>query len=566
MRPTMTRGDLVSGAVPAALLALGAWSHRWVCEDAFIFFRVVDQLLAGNGPVFNAGERVEAFTSPLWLGLLTAWRATGLRVEDGSLVMGITAAAVGLLVAVMAAARRRPAGAVVPIGAMVLAVTAAAWDFSASGLEMGLALGWIGTSYAMLAGAAAAERRLEAGAYAWFGAGILVRPDLGLFALGFLGIGLAMARHQAARGGASWPGAIAAWAAAPGLWQIFRLGYYGAWISNSSIAKEPGLSHWTNGARYLLDFVHVYDLWLAAPLLVALAWLTRDPAWREVRWLEPAVFGLGALHAVYVARVGGDFMHGRFVVPAYFAMLVPFLVVPMASLRRPLALAATVALGAWCVAAGFTLHPRYRFGRTGIADERRVYIDQSGRPHPVRLEDYDATVFGREGRNLRREAEAGGRRFLVALTDDPAAGYLPGEEARRLPLADGVDPSIAVGAPAWNIGIIGAHAGPRVLVADRLGLADPVGSRLHVAVRGRPGHEKLLPLAVTEARFAAPGPTDRPEVMAARRVLAGPEARELLEAVTAPLTAERFVANALAARRLTALRFRFDGALADTTR
>jgi arabinofuranosyltransferase len=42
----------------------GAVARRWVQEDGFITIRVAQQVLAGNGPVYNAGERVEAFTSP----------------------------------------------------------------------------------------------------------------------------------------------------------------------------------------------------------------------------------------------------------------------------------------------------------------------------------------------------------------------------------------------------------------------------------------------------------------------------------------------------------------------
>src|SRR3712207_8045404 len=38
---------------------------------SFINFRVVDHLLAGHGPVWNEGERIEIGTSTLWLALLT---------------------------------------------------------------------------------------------------------------------------------------------------------------------------------------------------------------------------------------------------------------------------------------------------------------------------------------------------------------------------------------------------------------------------------------------------------------------------------------------------------------
>src|SRR3954470_22006799 len=61
--------------LPASMILVGGWSHRWMDEDAFINFRIVDQIFAGHGPVFNAGERIEASTSSLWLVVLVAGRA-----------------------------------------------------------------------------------------------------------------------------------------------------------------------------------------------------------------------------------------------------------------------------------------------------------------------------------------------------------------------------------------------------------------------------------------------------------------------------------------------------------
>src|SRR4051794_35495306 len=81
------------------MLALG-WHRRWLNEDAFINLRVVDQLFAGHGPVFNAGERVEAYTSPLWLGVLAFSRATLgqlMDVEWATVVVSL-ASAVGAFV------------------------------------------------------------------------------------------------------------------------------------------------------------------------------------------------------------------------------------------------------------------------------------------------------------------------------------------------------------------------------------------------------------------------------------------------------------------------------------
>ena len=59
-------------AVTAALFFAGAWERRWIADDGLIVLRTVRNMLAGNGPVFNAGERVEANTSTLWTFLIYA--------------------------------------------------------------------------------------------------------------------------------------------------------------------------------------------------------------------------------------------------------------------------------------------------------------------------------------------------------------------------------------------------------------------------------------------------------------------------------------------------------------
>ena len=55
-----------SVVLAAALFAWGAWQRRWIADDGLIVLRTVRNLLAGNGPVFNKGERVESNTSTLW--------------------------------------------------------------------------------------------------------------------------------------------------------------------------------------------------------------------------------------------------------------------------------------------------------------------------------------------------------------------------------------------------------------------------------------------------------------------------------------------------------------------
>jgi len=43
----------------------------WVCDDAYITFRTIDNFVNGYGLRYNVVERVQAFTHPLWLFIVT---------------------------------------------------------------------------------------------------------------------------------------------------------------------------------------------------------------------------------------------------------------------------------------------------------------------------------------------------------------------------------------------------------------------------------------------------------------------------------------------------------------
>ncbi|WP_405614047.1 hypothetical protein [Streptomyces sp. NBC_00076] len=64
-------------SLPAVLVAFAGFRRRWMSDDAFIYVRTVRQVLAGNGPVFNPGERVESSTGTLWQWLLVVAGAVG---------------------------------------------------------------------------------------------------------------------------------------------------------------------------------------------------------------------------------------------------------------------------------------------------------------------------------------------------------------------------------------------------------------------------------------------------------------------------------------------------------
>ena len=522
-------------ATPVVVIAIAGWSRRWMSDDGFIHLRVVKQLVAGNGPVFNAGERVEASTSPLWVFLLAlADLVTPVRLEWLAVVLGIFLTAAAVVLAVVAAARIHDPGdrLLVPAGAAVVAALAPTWTYTTSGLEGGLVLVWLGAAAVVLAGWVAGRPVRPAGAVI-LGLGVLIRPDLGVFSVLFLAMVVAFgARRSAAT---AWR--TLAWALAiPVAYQIFRMGYYGALAPNPALAKEASMAWWSQGWRYLQAATEPYWLWLPLVALAVGAYVPafrrhgaqadRDAHTRRRLFMGAFVLG-GVVHATYVVRVGGDFMHARLLLPSLFALCVPVAVVPLA--RRHLVALAVVP---WALVCGIWLR--------SADDDIEGFGTGAG---VVTTDDVDWAPGG-----AQRAWFVGPGAYHVLQRLDAAPHDELGDTA----------------VSSYGIGVVGYALGNDVYVLDLLGLADPVTARFRLERRGIPGHEKPLPPAWIAARltaagsevepddFPAPGllaaplPTPREfdeQVAAARAALECGDLRELRQSYRADLTPGRFVDN-----------------------
>ena len=136
-------------AAPVVALAVLAWVHRSMYYDGYIYLHVVANILAGHGPVFNQGQRVEAFTSPVWTAILWAFAvATAFPLTDVAVDLGVLLTAGGLALAVVGstrlARRAEPGTFVLPIGAVVFMAVPAVWSLATLGLETGLVFFWTG--------------------------------------------------------------------------------------------------------------------------------------------------------------------------------------------------------------------------------------------------------------------------------------------------------------------------------------------------------------------------------------------------------------------------------------
>jgi arabinofuranosyltransferase len=507
--------------LPALMVAIGGWQHRWMDEDAFINLRIVDQIFAGHGPVFNAGERVESATSTVWLLVLVIARL--LFGAFGSMVwitlLASLAAAVGAFAVAGKATRllhRGDDGVVVPVGLILVAAVAVVWDFSTSGLEMGLVWLWIaGSWYVLVAAARTGEinGRRRLGYTVLLGLAPLVRPDLALMMLCFGAAWFVLVRPRRIVFD------LVAILALPVAYQVFRMGYYATVVPSTALAKDAGGLHVSQGWAYARDFIGPYRLWLTA-IIVVVTIVYRSLAHRDRRIaiITAAMLGAGLLHALYITAIGGDYMHGRLLLPAFFALALPASIA--VNRRAAVVIGINALAGVWAIVSVVAFRPPplpKGFVLAQVSDWRAV---SGGRVDPV-----DVNPFGLSGTQAAVAYDRGVRGYFK-VTDKVAR---PGLDPSRLVLTLG-----SIGVPAYD-------AGRRVWVVDIGGLAEPLAART-ADVPGRPaGHRKQVDDAWYDARFGAT--TSNPKDAAARRALTCGPIPGLLQAVDAPMTPGRFFSN-----------------------
>ena len=547
---------LLSALVAGAFAFWGGFSRRWMSDDGLIVLRTVRNILAGNGPVFNIGERVEANTSTLWQYLIVAFSwVPGMRLEDVAMWLALIFTVIAAVVGTIAAGRLWGQHMVLPFGIIIYLALPPARDFATSGLEWGLSLAWLAVWFALLVRWAEDSERTSALYWLAFWAGLswLVRPELALYG-GLTGVLLlALNRRNWRRIG----GILAAALPLPAAYEIFRMGYYGLLTPHTAVAKSASESAWRTGAVYVWDTMRPYGLWL--PLIVAFgfgAWFVYQRAGKQAL-VAILAFGCGALHLIYVVKVGGDFMHGRMVLLPLFAMLLPVMAVPLTVVTG----VATTGLVIW---AGLVIQRSHDLGfdpfdknpiTLTIVDEREfwtaVLLRESGNP-PRYAEDFLASDMMTNWTDAWDKALIDDSRTaalsLILVQEDPNVfqweprSRMTGEDAQtdlgQMPIT----------AYHVNLGMTGMNASLDARVLDSVGLTTPLAARQPREPGGRIGHDKHLPLHWQMADTGVdveelPEYVDKQLVRQARAALRTPEINELLATYREPMSAKRFVKN-----------------------
>jgi arabinofuranosyltransferase len=528
------------------VFAVYAWQRRWMSDDGLIDVRVAQQIDAGNGPVFNVFERVEPNTSTLWPWLLAGVGLTGVDLVLAAVLLGGLCSVAALGIALDATRRwqraRGCSAPLVPGSAWIVLGMFPFWDYATSGLETGLVFLWIATSWWLLVALRdGAPPRRELVTAIVLGLGPMVRPDLALVAGVFLVAGWRLVRPACKRTALL----VGAALALPLVYEIFRAGYYGTLVPLPALAKGASGSSWGHGIAYLGHFVVPYALWLPLAVLATLAAL----AWRRAagadRTLLVAPVIAGALLATYVVRVGGDFMHGRMLLAPTLVAILPALVVPWSRRFAP----ALALLVAWCAFSSITMRSYKYAGFAWNADwdERESYVSFTDHEHPIHADDFASK-------------EGAAQLFHEAVEQKVPPLVIWDHNVANVGMDRAIDAPVVV--VAGVLGSAGISIPLDGIVADMLGLANPIGARIPVNYPGRIGHEKQLSWAWLLADFADPSWDERqpfepgvtaPMIRAARHAMTCTDLAELLASVREPLTAARFWDNLTGAWHRTRL-------------
>ena len=409
--------------------------NAWVCDDAYITFRTVFNFAEGYGPVYNIDERVQTFTNPLWMLLVSIVYLVSDEVYFTNILLSVvlTTCCIYLFVA------RIAHWTVVAFFSLLLLGTSKAFvEFSTSGMENALThllvvlFAWVHLEWdeapdkllwlSVIAGLGALNRidtiLLFAPGLAWAFWTVRSRRSVAQIALGFL------------------PFAV---------WELFAVVYYGFPFPNTAYAKLntaiptlelvwQGLLYYVNSA----DWDPVTLLTIGSALLLA--------ALGKERRSAPLSLGL-VLYLLYVLKVGGDFMSGRFFsAPLLLGVIILSRVLPrgIPGIAIGTVLLLTGVAGPRCplfVHSGIDVAGK-RLDTRGIADERLWY-----------------NAVGSFA-TLSRQSDV-----LAHETDDRSKVKLD----RPVPL--------------WHdtIGFVGYRIGPRAHIVDRWALADPLLARLPMA-------------------------------------------------------------------------------------
>lgn len=432
-------------------------ANSWVGDDSYITFRVIWNFIHGYGLTFNPDERVQAYTHPLWMLVMSA--AYAVTREFFFTSTGVSwAFCLATLAVLIRWAGSAPRATLLVVW---LLSSKAFVDYTSSGLEYPLSYLLLALFYSRYlnqpSGIPVPPRELR-----WLmlvaSLAFVNRPDaifLYVVPIGEMVVRSLRHRDRPARNATDVVGAVAVGLAPAVVWVAFAMFYYGFPLPNTYYAKVgtgiPRALMIRQGFAYLFNSVSWDPVTIGTIVLAVLWTLSTFPTGRTNAPARGAAVST-VLSVVYTVAIGGDFMSGRF-----FAM--PFLVATMAVLSG--AAGVTVVRPAWIGGALLLYNllvplapikttARYEAAwpwrtQNGIKDERGNFHQNTNVLFFSPFREIPDTIWQREALSFR----------------------------------NGPDKVAVLG----SIGFWGLYAGPDKFLIDRNALSDPLLARLPVSPR-----------------------------------------------------------------------------------
>ena len=296
----------IAFVVASVIFGIVFIANCWIGDDAFITFRVSENLINGYGPRWNVAERVQVFTNPLWMFLMAA--VAGITGEFYYTAMIVSFVVCLVMLTVIWRSLERTADGWL---ALALLVSSKAFiDYTSSGLENALGYLLLATFVALVLGrrGRGVERAANLPVLVFIASLAFVnRADMIVLYAPVLVWLLARSIRTLGWRGSRWIllAAAPAWG-----WLIFSIVYYGFPFPNTYYAKaQSGMPHWLQlrqGFAYTVSSLRHDPITLAT--IAAAVGVSFVAGGTRARLLA---VGAGT-YVFYTIWVGGDFMAGRF--------------------------------------------------------------------------------------------------------------------------------------------------------------------------------------------------------------------------------------------------------------
>jgi arabinofuranosyltransferase len=296
-----TTTQKIKVVVPLVLVfVLIVFISAWLCDDSFITFRTIKNFVNGHGLTWNISERVQTYTHPLWMFIISGFYFITREVYFTSITFSIliSAATVFLLLYKLSDSLFNSI-----LASLILIFSKAFIDYSTSGLENPLTHLLIVIFFIVFFSKDNGNKKLFLlSCIASFS--ILNRMDTILLLLPALVV--TYFKGNKLRGLLAVTMGFFPFI----VWEIFSLFYYGFPFPNTAYAKlNTGVDQIEliqQGFQYFVFSIYLDPITPIIIILgVSIAFLMKN---RNLLTISVGII----VYLVYILNIGGDFMGGRF--------------------------------------------------------------------------------------------------------------------------------------------------------------------------------------------------------------------------------------------------------------